>query len=149
MQRHLRMGAWTGFLAGIVSAVTVGIVDLAAGGGLDGVGRVAAALGLDAGVPGAVAALFVGVPLVIVALGLVLAVLPLRVSGAAAGLGLGLLVGLAVAARLASALAPAGAGLAIAAALAGAWAGLLSGFLYSRYARTLRRRPGERPFSRR
>ncbi len=146
MQRRLYMGAWTGLLAGAVTTVTVAGADLADGRGLDGTGRVASLLGLGSGLLGSLVVLLLGVPLVVLLLGLVLAALPPRVSGAAAGLALGLLVGLAAAALLSSALAAEAARLAISAALSGAWAGLLTGFLYSRYARTLRRPGPERPF---
>lgn len=149
MPRRLLMGAWTGLLAGVATSVAVGAADLGGGRGLDGTGRVASLLGLGSGALGSLVVLLVGVPLVVTCLGLVLAALPPRLAGTAAGPGLGLLVGLAIAALLSSTPRAEVAGLAIPAALSGAWAGLLAGFLYSRYVRTLRRPRPERPFGRR
>ncbi len=150
MERHLRMGAWTGLLAGVVTAGVVLVADLVAGGGLDGAARFASLLGLAFGVVGVLLAVVIGVPLLVVVLGLALAVLPIRLAGVAAGLGLGLIGGLALAALLSAARPVAALDLpALSPVLFGSVAGLVLGFLYSRYARTVLRPPSLRPFGRR
>ncbi len=144
------MGAWTGLLAGVVTTVIVLIADLAAGGGLDGTARLASLVGLPAGTAGALLVVILGVPLLVVVLGLLLAVLPIRAAGTAAGLGLGLAGGAGLAGLLAAARPAAVRDLStLSPVFFGLVAGLILGFLYSRYVRTVLRPPSPRPFERR
>jgi len=141
--RHLRMGAWTGLLAGLLTAVVAALGDLVTGGGLDGAARVAAAAGLGGGIGAAVGVVTLGGPLVAVAAGLVMALLPLRAAGVGSGLAVGLLIGTSLFLVLRGSGADG-----VAVLLLALLAGLATGFLYSRYARTQLRPPASRPFAR-
>jgi hypothetical protein len=137
------MGAWTGLLAGLLTAGVAALSDLATGAGLDGAARLAAAAGLGGGIGVAVGVVALGGPLMAVSAGLIIALLPLRAAGAASGLAVGLLLG----ASLFLLLRGSGAD-GVAVLLLALLAGLATGFLYSRYARTQLRPPARRPFAR-
>lgn len=137
------MGLWTGFLAGIVTAVVAPLLDLASGGGLDACAHLAGLLGLSPGAGGAALVGAAGGLLLAIVLGVAVALLPLRVAGSGSGVLLGAAAGLILLTGVGRRPASPGAVVLFVPALA---AGLLTGFLYSRYVRTQSRPPGSRPF---
>ncbi len=138
------MGVWTGVLGGSVTAVIALALDLLTGEGLDTATGLGAALGAT-GLAAPAVALLVLMPLLAVAIGVLLALVPPRAAGLATGLAGGAALGLVAALVVGrGAFGPYGLPLVV----AGLCAGLLTGFLYSRYARIRVRPASSRPFAR-